>query len=140
MVWRLGEIGQPFLSEVALKEDAGQLTGTVSSCASNEGPIELSGGNIEESRITFECKSTDGQRTIRFNGAIHDDEIGLTWVGSSRPSVNDGLRAGDKVFGLVAPTRFTVKRIRPVSFDRILHSDREPQNWLTYSGGLLGNR
>jgi len=27
-----------------------------------------------------------------------------------------------------------------VSFDRILHADREPQNWLTYSGGLFGHR
>jgi alcohol dehydrogenase (cytochrome c) len=139
-VWRLGEVGQPFLWEVTLREDAGQLTGTVSSCASNEGPVEFSGGKIEGSGIKFECKSTDGQRTIRFSGAVHDDEIGLAWVGSNRPSVNDGLRAGDKVFGLSAPTRFTVKRVRPVSFDRILHSDREPQNWLTYSGSLLGHR
>src|SRR5262249_2583993 len=27
-----------------------------------------------------------------------------------------------------------------VTFDRILHADREPQNWLTYSGSLLGHR
>ncbi len=27
-----------------------------------------------------------------------------------------------------------------VSFDRILHSDREPQNWLTYSGDYAGRR
>jgi alcohol dehydrogenase (cytochrome c) len=27
-----------------------------------------------------------------------------------------------------------------VTFDRILHADREPQNWLTYSGGLFGHR
>ncbi|HXJ39605.1 MAG TPA: PQQ-binding-like beta-propeller repeat protein, partial [Bryobacteraceae bacterium] len=27
-----------------------------------------------------------------------------------------------------------------VTFDRILHSDREPQNWLTYSGGYASNR
>jgi len=27
-----------------------------------------------------------------------------------------------------------------VSFDRILHADREPQNWLTYSGALDGQR
>src|SRR6185437_11773011 len=28
----------------------------------------------------------------------------------------------------------------PVTFDRILHADREPQNWLTYSGTLSGQR
>ena len=27
-----------------------------------------------------------------------------------------------------------------VSFDRILHSNKEPQNWLTYSGNVLGQR
>jgi len=27
-----------------------------------------------------------------------------------------------------------------VSYDRILHADREPQNWLTYSGGYAGLR
>ena len=27
-----------------------------------------------------------------------------------------------------------------VTFDRLLHSDREPQNWLTYSGNVSGQR
>src|SRR5205085_11192820 len=27
-----------------------------------------------------------------------------------------------------------------VSFDRILHAEKEPQNWLTYSGNLQGQR
>ncbi|RPH55837.1 MAG: PQQ-dependent dehydrogenase, methanol/ethanol family, partial [Acidobacteria bacterium] len=27
-----------------------------------------------------------------------------------------------------------------VSFDRVVRADREPQNWLTYSGNLLGQR
>ena len=27
-----------------------------------------------------------------------------------------------------------------VSYDRLLHADREPQNWLTYSGGYASNR
>jgi len=27
-----------------------------------------------------------------------------------------------------------------VSFDRILHAQQEPQNWLTYSGTTLGQR
>jgi len=27
-----------------------------------------------------------------------------------------------------------------IPFDRLLHADREPQNWLTYSGGLAGQR
>src|SRR4051812_6480702 len=27
-----------------------------------------------------------------------------------------------------------------VTYDRLLHSEREPQNWLTYSGAYNGNR
>jgi alcohol dehydrogenase (cytochrome c) len=27
-----------------------------------------------------------------------------------------------------------------VTYDRLLHADREPQNWLTYSGGYMANR
>jgi alcohol dehydrogenase (cytochrome c) len=27
-----------------------------------------------------------------------------------------------------------------VTFDRLLHTDREPQNWLTYSGNIMGQR
>src|ERR1700688_504882 len=27
-----------------------------------------------------------------------------------------------------------------VTYDRLLHSEREPQNWLTYSGSYNGNR
>ena len=27
-----------------------------------------------------------------------------------------------------------------ITFDRLLHTEREPQNWLTYSGNVLGQR
>src|ERR1700761_7812450 len=27
-----------------------------------------------------------------------------------------------------------------VTYDRLLHADREPENWLTYSGNYSGNR
>jgi alcohol dehydrogenase (cytochrome c) len=33
-----------------------------------------------------------------------------------------------------------VRRAPAVSFERIVHADQEPQNWLTYSGNLLGWR
>ena len=50
-VWRLGEIGQPFLWEVVLRDDAGQLSGTVSSCASGQGPVEISGAKVEPADV-----------------------------------------------------------------------------------------
>src|SRR4051812_47765436 len=48
------------------------------------------------------------------------------------------------IAGLVtAPSRSHINRaasIGSVSFDRILHASREPQNWLTYSGGYASQR
>ena len=41
------------------------------------------------------------------------------------------------LFVLVAAT---VSLQAQTPFDRLLHADREPQNWLTYSGGLAGQR
>jgi len=35
---------------------------------------------------------------------------------------------------------FTCWLTAQVTYDRILHADREPQNWLTYSGGYSGDR
>ena len=39
------------------------------------------------------------------------------------------------VFGLVVSALQA-----QVTYDRLLHADREPQNWLTYSGGYASNR
>jgi alcohol dehydrogenase (cytochrome c) len=44
---------------------------------------------------------------------------------------------------MLGQTDATVQRTRrspEISFDRILHADREPENWLTYSGNVLGHR
>src|SRR5215472_16024850 len=49
------------------------------------------------------------------------------------------------------PTAMTIRLLLPlgmlacclpaqVTYDRILHADREPENWLTYSGGYSGDR
>ena len=37
-------------------------------------------------------------------------------------------------------TAFTLQAQAPVTFDRLLHADREPQNWLTYAGTMNGAR
>src|SRR5262249_20850071 len=41
---------------------------------------------------------------------------------------------------LLACAAVGVVQAQQVTFDRILHADREPQNWLTYSGSLFGHR
>ena len=45
-----------------------------------------------------------------------------------------------KVSLLVAPILLASSLAAQVTYDRILHSDREPQNWLTYSGGYASDR
>jgi alcohol dehydrogenase (cytochrome c) len=111
----------------------------------------------------FKCKSLDGARTITFTGRMNGEEIVFTWekAGSGNPLFDDAL------FGASAPQQFTAKRVRgfagvpfqklleaadnirkayfsqkayAVTFDRILRADQEPQNWLTYSGTVTGQR
>jgi len=45
-----------------------------------------------------------------------------------------------RVFFLAAPILLAGSLAAQVTYDRILHADREPQNWLTYSGGYASNR
>jgi alcohol dehydrogenase (cytochrome c) len=47
------------------------------------------------------------------------------------------LRIG---IGLLSANLFAVSAIGQVTFERLLHSAREPQNWLTYSGDYGGHR
>lgn len=139
---------------LVLRVNGPKLTGASDSCAS--GPIPISEGNIDGNTITFKCKSLDGDRTLTLTGEVNGDEIAFEWElqvrdGGAYPAARNGL------FGSFAPRRFIAKRIpdraddlaeladrssvgRAVTFDVILHADREPQNWLTYSGSLLGQR
>ena len=43
-------------------------------------------------------------------------------------------------FALAAAGAMCVPLPAQVTFDRILHADREPQNWLTYSGTVASHR
>src|SRR5438552_8551083 len=41
---------------------------------------------------------------------------------------------------LLTVASFAFSLSAQVTYDRLLHADREPQNWLTYSGGYASNR
>ena len=146
-------IGTRFRWEAVLRADGSNLIGAVSSCHSGTRASEIFEGEVNGDTLTFKCRSLDGQRTVTLNGRIKGDEIDFTWElqvqGGGDPGANDGM------FGVSAPRRFIAKRVPdatdvvaemaaqphgPVTFDRILHSDREPHNWLTYSGTVLGWR
>jgi alcohol dehydrogenase (cytochrome c) len=117
--------------------------------------VPISRGLIDGSTITFECTSGDLQRSISFTGRISGDQLALTWA--KRVREGGPPNAYEPVFGASAPPQYIAKRapdivdavaeladraprFRPVTFDRILNAAREPQNWLTYSGNLLGER
>lgn len=144
--------------ELVLREDGpGRLVGAVSSCSSVQGAFEIVEGKIDGNTITFKCRSEDGLRTMSFRGVISGEEIVLTWEKQVQGGDTNGGRRFRDGFDDSAAGQFTVVR-RPalsggvarlanslplhpaVTFDRILHADREPRNWLTYSGTMRGDR
>jgi alcohol dehydrogenase (cytochrome c) len=143
---------------VVLRADGSRLNGAARDCLSRD--IEISDGRSEGSSITFKCKSLDGDRTISFTGRIEGDTIAFEWELQVREG-GEGPDPSNGMFGASAPHRFTAKRVADstaadladmadtsarihrypaVSFDRILHAAQEPQNWLTYSGTVRGQR
>jgi len=49
-------------------------------------------------------------------------------------------RLATAIFGLLGPCLLAVNACGQVTFDRLLNSSKEPQNWLTYSGDYAGRR
>jgi alcohol dehydrogenase (cytochrome c) len=139
---------------VVLEADGGTVRGAVTNCP-RAGAVEIFDGRVEGDTVTFKCRSEDGQSTLAFTGRLAGDEIRFTWDLQGRPA--DGAadqpdppqitveRVSDTVGEMVRAriaerVRTTRPSFSPVTFDRILRADREPQNWLTYSGSMLGHR
>jgi len=60
---------------------------------------------------------------------------------SLRSAIMNGKGIPTAMFPRAALILLTVSVLdAQVTFDRILHADKEPQNWLTYSGTTLGQR
>ena len=156
----------PTFLTLVIKSDASTVTGVLNTCSSQPFiPSEILEGHVEGSTITFKCISDDGDRTVTFRGTINGDQIDFVWDmairdGGRPPELFDPFAPlpGRRTQG---PPRFTAKRapdsegalilarlaerIRsrpstPVTFERIANAEREPENWLTYSGNLLGWR
>jgi alcohol dehydrogenase (cytochrome c) len=153
--WRVDGTGFPLPWDVALRADgAGAIFGAVSSCLSGRRPAEITAAAAAGNVIHFQCTSGDGNRTVFFDGKLAGDDLTFTW---RKEVKGDNPFPADKMFGSSAPPLFTAKRISEpndalteflkrvrrypaVTFDRILHNEREPANWLTYSGELTGRR
>lgn len=142
---------------VVLEARGTTLTGAVTNCP-RPGAVEIFDGRIDGDTVRFSCRSQDGRSTISFVGKLTADEITFAWdLHEPVPVPPPGYDTGEK------PSHITVKRVSdsagrlvldrlanrlrttrppftPVTFDRILHADREPQNWLTYSGTVAGGR
>jgi hypothetical protein len=142
--------------------DGNRLVGTVSSCLTPDVIGEIEAGTVDGSRITFTCtratRSPESLRILTFSGTLRGDELVVTYQ-KSGPAAS--ARPNDPFFGDSAPREFTLRRIPEttdavavavkaaadrihvtpvVPFERLLQAGREPQNWLTYSGNLMGHR
>jgi alcohol dehydrogenase (cytochrome c) len=157
--WRV-ESTPPARSWTAVfRIDGNRLVGTVSSCLSADGVVEIENGTVDGNRVTFTCSrgARAGLRVLTFAGIVRGDELRLAW-GKSGPG---GGGSNDPFFGATRPSEITLRRIPDASdatstelktaadkirvtpsvpFERVQKSDTEPQNWLTYSGNLMGQR
>jgi alcohol dehydrogenase (cytochrome c) len=142
------------------RTDGSRLVGTVSSCLTADGVVEIERGTIDGNRITFTCTrgARAALRTLTFTGTLRGTDLVLSWEKSGPGGIG---RLNDPFFGETAPREFTLRRapeasdalsvdlkaaadkirVTPnVTFERVIQSRREPQNWLTYSGNLMGHR
>jgi alcohol dehydrogenase (cytochrome c) len=135
-----------------LRVDGSRLLGVVSSCTSYPDDVEILEGRVDGSTLSFKCKSPDGARTLTFTGQLNGNRIAFKWIKAGSGSVP----YDDAFFGAGAPLEFSATRSinlanpagpanRPrkapaVTFEQILHAADTPQDWLTYSGNLLGHR
>jgi hypothetical protein len=94
---------------VMLKPDGDKLTGTVTACASNRGPIDIFEAELDGNSVKFKCRSLDGQRTLTFTGTVKGDEIQFVWE-----KAGSGGSNADVFFGPEAPKQFTAKRVNAI--------------------------
>jgi len=107
--WRF-ESGQDSWTAM-LKAEGSKLTGTVTSCASNRGVIDVFEGRVDGTTITFKCKSLNGVRTLTFTGKVSGDEIAFAWEQAGAGGAGDAF-----IFGESAPKQFIVKRVIVVAW------------------------
>jgi len=151
--WRVEVPGQAAPWEAVFRVDESNLIGAVSVGATTFG-TEIYNGSTDGRMLTF--KFDIGPRTVTMTGTVGNDTIDFVWDSAPRPGFNRPDPT-DPMFGDAAPRNVTATRApdatdrvaeaaaharQPphVTFDRLLHADAEPHNWLTFSGALAGWR
>ncbi len=153
--WRVEGVGEPFPWEAVLQANGSNVIGAVST-RSLDAPSEIVDGRINGNTISFKFNPFDGRaRMIILSGKVDGDEITFSW--EAQDPAGNPLPAADRMFGASSPIQFVAKRVpdasdaiarassqarKPpiVTFDRLLHTDSEPENWATFSGSLSGQR
>jgi alcohol dehydrogenase (cytochrome c) len=131
------------------------LTGAVTNCP-RAGAVEIFDARIDAGIVQFKCRSEDGRSTIAFTGKVNGDRITFSWDLAEPepvppPAYDTGERPGEIIVRRVSAgagrlildrvverRRMTRPPFTSLTFERILNAEREPQNWLTYSGSLQG--
>jgi alcohol dehydrogenase (cytochrome c) len=151
--WRAGDLpGWAGGWTLVVRNDGASLSGAVTNCP-RAGAVTISDIQTANDGLRFTCSSEDGESQMSFIGRRDGDAISFTWelegrpvaAGQVAPQRFAAARVSD-VVGTMVMDRITERRrttrppFAPVTFDRISQGNKEPQNWLTYSGNLLGHR
>jgi alcohol dehydrogenase (cytochrome c) len=126
---------------LVLRADGPNVVGAVR-CGGRT-PVEIYDTHLEEDTVAFKCKSLDADELVTFTGTVSGDTIAFVAAFSDRRPGSDVRFTAARVPDIADDTTAAAdhaRRAPAVTFDRILHAADEPQNWLTYSGSVLGDR
>ena len=154
--WRVDVSGQSVPWEAVLRTDGSNLSGAVSMGATIYA-AEIYDGVTDGKTVAFRFDMAGARpRRIKMTGTVVGDTIDssgnrsrglasqvpiltircLRTTAPRRITAKRAPDAADRVAELAAHVRQTPH----VTFDRILHAEEEPQNWLTFSGTVAGWR
>jgi hypothetical protein len=102
-----GVAGGPWIFE--FKVDGANLTGTVRQTGNPTAPVNIAGGKVDGTTISFVALSPDAQRTITFRGRVNGNEISFVRQIAELPG---GNRGGNDLFGASASLQFVARRMQ----------------------------
>jgi alcohol dehydrogenase (cytochrome c) len=158
---RIGERGSrvgPDLSDIGGRRSAGQLRQSLVSpdseilpqhrsirIVTNDGKT-IVGRLLNQDAFSIQLLTTDEQLKSYAKSGLREQTIltkGLmpSYEGRlSAQQIADVVAYLESLKGDTAPTAAASVTASGVTHDRLLHSEREPQNWLTYGGGYASQR